>query len=154
MLDVFPELDRTCITHSWSGLVGYTFDHVPHLGEHDGLHYAMGYCGSGISLASYFGMRNSSLTPWNRRRVIPIGSYMIATERLDPALVSKLCPKSRVMSDTRKLVFYFRICPEKRRILFGGRVALNETNPDISAPRLHAAMCKIFPELYRTRIRK
>ena len=93
-----------------------------------------------------------SLTPWNQRRVIPIGSYMIATEQLDPALVSKLCPKSRVMSDTRKLVFYYRICPEKRRILFGGRVALKETNPEVSAPRLHRAMCKIFPELHRTRI--
>ena len=89
-------------------------------------------------------------TPWHRRRVIPIGSYMIATEKLDPALVAKLCPKARVMSDTRKLVFYYRLCPENRRILFGGRVALKETNPDVSAPRLHAAMCRIFPELHHT----
>ena len=93
-----------------------------------------------------------STTPWQQRRVIPIGSYMIATEKLDPVLVKKLCPKSRVMSDTRKLVFYYRICPEKRRILFGGRVALKETNPDVSGPRLHAAMCKIFPELQQTSI--
>ena len=94
----------------------------------------------------------NSLTPWHQRRVIPIGSYMIATEKLDPALVRKLCPKARVMSDTRKLVLYYRICPDNRRILFGGRVALKETNPDVSAPRLHAAMCKIFPELHRTLI--
>ena len=93
-----------------------------------------------------------SLTPWLQRRVIPIGSYMIATQELDPALVSKLCPKARVMSDTRKLVFYYRICPDNRRILFGGRVALKETNPDVSAPRLHKAMCKIFPELQHTQI--
>ena len=70
-----------------------------------------------------------SLTPWNQRRVIPIGSYMIATEPLDPALVSKLCPKSRVMSDTRKLVFYYRICPEKRRILFGGQSGTQGNQP-------------------------
>ena len=57
MLEVFPELVDTRITHSWSGLVAYAFDHVPHLGEHDGLHYAMGYCGSGVARASYFGTK-------------------------------------------------------------------------------------------------
>ena len=57
LLDVFPELDRTRITHSWSGLVAYTFDHVPHLGEQDGLFYAMGYCGSGVARSSFFGTK-------------------------------------------------------------------------------------------------
>jgi glycine/D-amino acid oxidase-like deaminating enzyme len=37
------------------GFVGYTFDTLPHIGEREGVHYAMGYCGSGISLASYCG---------------------------------------------------------------------------------------------------
>ena len=57
LLDVFPELDQTRITHSWSGLVAYTFDHVPHLGEQDGLFYAMGYCGSGVARSSFFGTK-------------------------------------------------------------------------------------------------
>lgn len=57
MLDVFPELEQTRITHSWSGLVAYAFDHIPHLGEHDGLWFALGYCGSGVARASYFGTR-------------------------------------------------------------------------------------------------
>jgi glycine/D-amino acid oxidase-like deaminating enzyme len=57
MLDIFPELATTRITHSWSGLVAYAFDHVPHLGNHDGLWYAMGYCGSGVARASYFGTK-------------------------------------------------------------------------------------------------
>ena len=57
MLDVFPELDRVRITHSWSGLVAYAFDHIPHLGRHDGFWFAMGYCGSGVARASYFGTR-------------------------------------------------------------------------------------------------
>ena len=57
MLDVFPALENTRITHSWSGLVAYAFDHVPHLGQHDGLWYAMGYCGSGVARASYFGTK-------------------------------------------------------------------------------------------------
>lgn len=57
MLDVFPELKDVPISHSWSGLVAYAFDHVPHLGCHDGLWYAMGYCGSGVARASYFGTK-------------------------------------------------------------------------------------------------
>jgi glycine/D-amino acid oxidase-like deaminating enzyme len=57
MLDVFPELRDTRITHSWSGLVGYAFDHIPHLGQQDGLWYALGYCGSGVARASFFGTR-------------------------------------------------------------------------------------------------
>jgi glycine/D-amino acid oxidase-like deaminating enzyme len=55
LLDVFPELARTQISHVWSGLLGYTFDHAPHLGEQDGVFYAMGYCGSGVARSSYFG---------------------------------------------------------------------------------------------------
>lgn len=57
LLDVFPELDGKRITHVWSGLVAYAFDHVPHLGEHHGRFYAMGYCGSGAARASYFGTK-------------------------------------------------------------------------------------------------
>ncbi len=57
LLDVFPALEKTRITHSWSGFVAYTFDHSPHLGEHDGLYYAIGYCGSGVARGSFFGTK-------------------------------------------------------------------------------------------------
>ncbi|MEM9209587.1 MAG: FAD-binding oxidoreductase, partial [Pseudomonadota bacterium] len=57
LLDVFPTLTATRFTHSWSGLIAYAFDHVPHLGEANGLWYAMGYCGSGVARASYFGTK-------------------------------------------------------------------------------------------------
>lgn len=57
LLDVFPELGKTRITHSWSGLIAYTFDHTPHLGERDGLYYALGYCGSGVARSSFFGTK-------------------------------------------------------------------------------------------------
>ncbi len=92
------------------------------------------------------------VTPDLRRRVIPIGSYIIATEPLDPALVARLMPKARVISDTRKIVVYYRLSPDRRRILFGGRVALMETDTRVTAPRLHAELTAIFPELARTKI--
>ena len=92
------------------------------------------------------------LTPWLQRRIIPIGSYMIATEPLALSLVDRLIPKNRIVSDTRKVVYYYRASPDRRRILFGGRVSLNETDPRISGPKLHADMAQIFPELAATRI--
>ncbi len=88
-----------------------------------------------------------AVTPWQRRRVIPIGSYVIATEPLSAELMDRLMPKNRVTSDTRKMVYYYRASPDRGRVLFGGRVWLKETDPRVSAPRLHAEMCRIFPEL-------
>ena len=55
MTTVFPELATTVITHSWSGLTGYTFDRFPHLGVHRGIHFATGFCGRGVAWAPYLG---------------------------------------------------------------------------------------------------
>lgn len=93
-----------------------------------------------------------ALTPWLRRRVIPIGSYMIATEPLPPELMARLIPRGRIVSDTRRVVYYYRASPDRLRILFGGRVSLSETDPSLSGPKLHADMVQIFPELAQTRI--
>jgi glycine/D-amino acid oxidase-like deaminating enzyme len=88
-----------------------------------------------------------SLTPWLRRRVIPIGSYMIATQPLPEGLMDRLMPRDRVVSDTRRLVYYYRASPDRHRILFGGRVSHQETDPRVSGPLLHAEMARLFPEL-------
>ncbi|HEY4163149.1 MAG TPA: FAD-binding oxidoreductase [Dongiaceae bacterium] len=87
------------------------------------------------------------LTPWLRRRVIPIGSYIIATEAWPKERMAALLPTNRMLSDTRKLVFYYRLSPDGQRMLFGGRVAYMENDPRVSAPRLHAWMTRIFPQL-------
>ncbi len=57
MVRIFPELAASRISHSWVGFVAYTFDSLPHVGRHDGIYYAMGYCGSGVGMASYLGTR-------------------------------------------------------------------------------------------------
>ena len=94
----------------------------------------------------------AALTPWLQRRVIPIGSYIIATEPLPPDVMARLMPRNRIVSDTRKVVYYYRASPDRTRILFGGRVSPNETDPRVSGPLLHAEMVRLFPELARTRI--
>lgn len=88
-----------------------------------------------------------ALVPWLRRRVIPIGSYMIATEPLPPETIRSLFPTDRIASDTCRVVYYYRASPDGRRVIFGGRVSAVETDPRVSAPRLRAAMTRIFPEL-------
>ena len=91
-------------------------------------------------------------TPWLRRRVIPIGSYIIATEPISPERMNRLFPTDRMVTDTRKVVYYYRASPDRTRILFGGRVSWNETDPLKSAPLLHAELARLFPELAGTRI--
>jgi glycine/D-amino acid oxidase-like deaminating enzyme len=93
-----------------------------------------------------------SATPWLKRRIIPIGSYIIATEPLAAGQMDRLIPKDRMIGDTRKMVFYYRSSPDRQRILFGGRVSHSETNPRVSGPKLHTRMVDIFPELAKTRI--
>jgi len=92
------------------------------------------------------------VTAWQRRRLIPIGSYMLATEPLDTSLVRRLIPRDRVFSDSRKLVVYFRRSPDGTRILFGGRVSVFESDPVKSAPALRQEMLRIFPQLEDARL--
>ncbi|MAC80026.1 MAG: FAD-dependent oxidoreductase [Rhodobacteraceae bacterium] len=87
------------------------------------------------------------IVPWVQRRVIPIGSYIIVTEDLPQETIDRLFPTDRIASDTCKVVYYYRATPDRRRILFGGRVSSRETDTDASAPLLYENMCRIFPEL-------
>jgi glycine/D-amino acid oxidase-like deaminating enzyme len=52
---VFPELNDYEFTHTWTGKLGITFDLMPHIGNINGIHYAFGYGGHGLSIATYLG---------------------------------------------------------------------------------------------------
>ncbi len=95
---------------------------------------------------------SGELLPWLQRRVIPIGSYVIATEPLKSGQMDRLIPRDRIIGDTRRLVFYYRSSPDRERVIFGGRVSLSESDPYLTGAKLHANMVKIFPELKTTRI--
>ena len=87
------------------------------------------------------------LSPWHRRRVIPIGSYIIATEPLPRAQVERLLPAGRNLGDTRRVVVYVRPSPDGTRVLFGGRAAAAESDARACVPRLRAMLAEVFPEL-------
>ncbi len=55
LLHTFPQLEGVALTHSWTGKLGITFDLMPHIGRVDGVHYAFGYGGHGLSIATYLG---------------------------------------------------------------------------------------------------
>jgi len=55
MLEIFPQIKPYSITHSWNGKLGVTYDQMPHIGIANGIHYAYGYSGHGISIASLLG---------------------------------------------------------------------------------------------------
>ena len=55
MLSIFPELEAFNISHSWAGFVAYTFDVLPHITKHDGIHYVGGCCGSGVVMQPFLG---------------------------------------------------------------------------------------------------
>ncbi len=82
-----------------------------------------------------------------RRRVIPVTSYIIATDPLPAETMARLMPKGRMLTDSNRLLVYFRPSPDNTRILFGGRPAYTEIGPEASARRLGGYMARIFPEL-------
>jgi glycine/D-amino acid oxidase-like deaminating enzyme len=93
-------------------------------------------------------------TPQLRRRVIPIGSYSIATEPLRQELADELIPHGRMVYDTRNFLAYYRLTPD-RRLLFGGRAGFfPETHATVrsSARILHRAMLAVFPQLRDIRV--
>jgi glycine/D-amino acid oxidase-like deaminating enzyme len=92
------------------------------------------------------------LSPWHRRRVIPIGSYQIATEPLGVDRVRSLIPRGRNIVDSRRVVVYFRPSADGERIVFGGRAALAEKDPLACVPRLRQMMLRIFPQLESVRL--
>ena len=94
----------------------------------------------------------SSATYALQRRIIPVTSYMIATEELAHATVQQLFPTGRMVTDTNRLLCYYRPSPNSNRILFGGRPAYTEISPDRSSERLLRHLLQIFPVLRGTRV--
>jgi len=93
-----------------------------------------------------------SLFRWHQRRVFPLPSYIIATETLPQDLIAEIAPGRRMMVETRARHSYFRISPDGRRILFGGRASMRDIPMESAAARLHATMSEIWPQLAGTRL--
>lgn len=91
-------------------------------------------------------------TPWHRRRVIPVGSYIIATEPLGKREIRSLFPTLACITDSQRNLAYFRPSPDHGRVVFGGRAGFPGENVHAAVPKLYARMCDIFPSLDGVRI--
>jgi glycine/D-amino acid oxidase-like deaminating enzyme len=90
-----------------------------------------------------------TLTPWLRRRTIPVGSFIVVTEPLPIEVAQRLLPHRRQAADTKMLTYYFRLTPDNR-LLFGGRARFALSSPDAdlkSAKILEKAVATVFPYL-------
>lgn len=99
---------------------------------------------------------NSSLGPFAhfRRRLVSVGSFIIATEPLDKATLDEIAPARRNYVTTKNIGNYFRITPDNR-LLFGGRARFALSNPqsDQKSGRILAdKMAEFFPQLEQARI--
>jgi glycine/D-amino acid oxidase-like deaminating enzyme len=89
--------------------------------------------------------------PALRRRIIPIGSYIIATEPLPEDLARELSPTGRAYFDTRNFLSYWHVSAD-RRLLFGGRVSFLPTTVDRTARLLYKRMLHVHPQVAGYRI--
>jgi glycine/D-amino acid oxidase-like deaminating enzyme len=89
-----------------------------------------------------------------RRRIIPVGSFVVATEALSAAQVADIMPTRRTATTTRHIGNYFRIAPDNR-LIWGGRArfALSSPESDAKSGRvLQAQLHRVFPQLGMVRI--
>jgi glycine/D-amino acid oxidase-like deaminating enzyme len=87
-------------------------------------------------------------TPALHKKIIPIGSFIIATEELPEATIRELSPRGRMMFDSRHYLNYFRSWGN--RLIFGGRAAFfpeSEGTLRRSAAILRADMLSVYPQL-------
>ncbi len=92
------------------------------------------------------------VAPELRKRLVPVASHIIATEELPDGLCDKLFPGGRNISETPRILHYYRPCPENKRVIFGGRAKFTDAGVEIVAPILHARMVERFPELEDAKI--
>ena len=107
-----------------------------------------------ISAADVFVATNGytdGVVPSLRRRIIPIGSYIIASEPLPEELAREISPKGRSFFDTKNFLYYWHVSAD-RRMVFGGRASFMPTSIDQTAAILHKGLLEVHPQLAGYRI--
>lgn len=105
-----------------------------------------------VILAS--GAYTTEATPALRKKIIPIGSYIIATKILPADLARELSPRNRMIYDSKHFLYYYRLTPDNR-MLFGGRAAFfpeTENTVRQSAEILRRGMVGVYPQLRDTKV--
>ena len=91
------------------------------------------------------------LEPRLSGKVLPAGSYIIATEPLPQALANELIPQNLALCDQKVGLDYYRLSAD-RRLLFGGACHYSGRDPADIAAYMQPKMLKVFPQLAGTEI--
>ena len=89
--------------------------------------------------------------PALNRRIMPVGTYIVATEPLGEAVARQLLPENTAVTDINWVLDYFRRSAD-HRLLFGGRVSYSGLDPFNTAHATRARMIRVFPQLQDARI--
>ena len=85
------------------------------------------------------------------RKIMPVGTYVIATEPLPAERARALIKNDAAVSDANWILDYFRLARD-HRLLFGGRVSYSGLEADPSGRATRARMLRVFPQLADVRI--
>lgn len=91
---------------------------------------------------------------WIRRRIVPVGSFIVVTEPLGNNLARAIMPGRRNCTTSQNIGHYFRLTADNR-LVFGGRARFAMSSPTSDAKSgaiLERNMREIFPQLAKTRI--
>ena len=88
----------------------------------------------------------NDLEPYLGGKVLPAGSYVIATEPLPEALARELIPQNMALCDQRVALDYYRLSAD-RRLLFGGACHYSGRDPANLSDYMRPKMLKVFPQL-------
>jgi gamma-glutamylputrescine oxidase len=84
-------------------------------------------------------------------RIMPVGTYVVATEPLPAPLAEQILPHRAAVCDNNFVLDYFRLS-EDSRMLFGGRVSYTTATPSRLTEVMRQRMVQVFPQLAQTRI--
>ncbi|MGB6306881.1 MAG: FAD-binding oxidoreductase [Steroidobacteraceae bacterium] len=87
-----------------------------------------------------------AVAPQLARRILGVGTYIIATEPLGEERVRALLPSNAAIADINWILDYFRRSAD-HRLLFGGRVSYSAVQPPRLAESMRKRMLRIFPTL-------
>ncbi|HEX7374978.1 MAG TPA: FAD-binding oxidoreductase [Steroidobacteraceae bacterium] len=86
-----------------------------------------------------------------RARIMPVGTYIVATEPLGAERMRALMRENYAITDINWVLDYFR-CSADHRLLFGGRVSYSGLNPATTHHATRRRMLKVFPQLADVKI--
>jgi gamma-glutamylputrescine oxidase len=94
----------------------------------------------------YLGEYGDAIAPEVSSRIMPVGTYMIATEPLGAERADALMPRRCAASDTNFILDYFRLSAD-HRLLFGGGDSYSGTTPRNLIAHIRRSMLAVFPQL-------